>query len=131
MSVASLDGLLLRATFPTQVLTRAIDLLGMIGLGPRVATKVDKLHAIVPSKRPLGHSIIARHQQLHLCTITAVKRPMCRASIEGLLSKFNLVTGFRSLCSVLISVMSRDRPVQIADQSLRDYVVLRAREAYS
>jgi len=91
-------------------------------LDPHAAEKMDKLYASILSKCPWHDRHFVWRYQPCLGAVVALKRPLSTSAIEMLLDDDNAHTVFRPLCSLLIGAMSRDRPVQIAPQSLRDYV---------
>jgi len=83
---------------------------------------MDKLYASILSKCPWRDRHFVRRYRPCLGAVVALKRPLSISAIEMLLDDDNARTVFRPLCSLLIGAMSRDRPVQIAHPSLRDYV---------
>jgi len=91
-------------------------------LDVHAAEKMDKLYASILSKCPWRDRYFVRRYRPCLGAVVALKRPLSISAIEMLLDDDNAGTFFRPLCSMLIGAMSRDQPVQIAHQSLRDYV---------
>ena len=88
-------------------------------LDVHAAEKMDKLYASILSKCPWRDRHFVRRYRPCLGAVVALKRPLSISAIEMLLDDDNARTVFRSLCSLLIGAMSRDRP---AHPSLRDYV---------